>query len=125
MSRKKILAIDDEPEVLELLELVLQESGFAVVTAARGAEGLDRARAESPDLILLDLGMGGMDGWETLRRLKADEQCRMIPVVILSARDAPKDKIRAVQEGAADYLTKPLSVREGVDRLRAILRSRS
>ncbi|MCP3957179.1 MAG: response regulator [bacterium] len=121
MSRTKILAIDDEPDLLELLELVLERNDLLVLTAADGNEGLALAQAENPDLILLDLMMKGMDGWETLRRLKLDEQCQSIPVVILSVRSEPKEKIRALQEGAIDYLTKPFLVPDSLDRIRAIL----
>lgn len=122
MSRKKILAIDDEPVALGVLEEVLEETGYLVLTAPNGAEGLSRAHDEHPDLILLDLVMEGMDGWETLRRLKLDDRCRDIPVVILSARGQPTDKIRALQDGAVDYLTKPVSMRDSIDRIQRILR---
>lgn len=119
--RKTILAIDDEPDVLSFLELVLEKSGFRALTAPNGTEGLIRAHVEQPDLILLDIMMEEMDGWETLRLLKLDETSREIPVVILSARAEPKDKIRALQEGAVDYITKPFSVRDSLGKIRAVL----
>lgn len=121
MSAKKILAIDDEPDVLDFLKLVLTRSGYDVLTAPNGTEGLIRAHVERPDLILLDIMMEEMDGWETLRLLKLDEASREIPVVIVSARTEPKDKIRALQEGAVDYITKPFSVRESLERIQAVL----
>lgn len=121
MSVKKILAIDDEPDVLEFLKLVLSRSGYDVLTAPNGTEGLIRAHVERPDLILLDIMMEEMDGWETLRLLKLDEVSREIPVVVVSARTAPKDKIRALQEGAVDYITKPFGVRESLEKIRAVL----
>lgn len=121
MSKKKILAIDDEPDVLSFLKLVLERSGYDAVTAPNGTEGLIRAHVERPDLILLDIMMEEMDGWETLRLLKMDEESRDIPVVVLSARAEPKDKIRALQEGAVDYIIKPFSVRESLEKLEAIV----
>ena len=123
VSRMKILAIDDEPGLLEILETTLEDNDFRVLTAADGSEGLELARAEHPDLILLDLVMEGMDGWETLRRLKLDDRCRSIPVVILSAHTKPIEKIRALQEGAVDYLTKPFLAPDSLDRIRSVLTS--
>lgn len=121
MSQAKILAIDDEPDVLNFLELVLERSGYQPVTCSNGTDGLIKAHVEKPDLILLDIMMEEMDGWETLRLLKLDENCRDIPVVILSARAEPKDKIRALQEGAVDYIIKPFSVVDSLEKIRAIL----
>lgn len=123
MSERKILAIDDEPDVLEFLELVLQRSGYQAVTAPNGTDGLIKAHVEQPALILLDIMMEEMDGWETLRLLKVDDATREIPVVILSARAEPRDKIRALQEGAVDYIIKPFSVVESLEKIRAILES--
>ena len=120
-SAAKILAIDDEPDVLEFLDIALRRSGFATVTAPNGTDGLIRAHVEKPDLILLDIMMEQMDGWETLRQLKLNPDCREIPVIILSARAEPKDKIRALQEGAVDYITKPFSIRDSIEKIRAIL----
>lgn len=125
MTSKKILAIDDEPDVLDFLELVLERSGYQAVTAPNGTEGLIRAHVERPDLILLDIMMEEMDGWETLRLLKLDEQSSEIPVVILSARTEPKDKIRALQEGAVDFIVKPFSVRESLQKIEVILEQAS
>lgn len=121
MATKKILAIDDEPDVLTFLELVLERSGFNALTAPNGTDGLIKAHVERPHLILLDIMMEGMDGWETLRLLKVDENTRDIPVIVLSARAEPKDKIRALQEGAVDYIIKPFSVVESLEKVRAVL----
>ncbi len=121
MAAKKILAIDDEPDVLTFLELVLERSGFAAITASNGTDGLIKAHVERPQLILLDIMMEEMDGWETLRLLKVDENTRDIPVIVLSARAEPKDKIRALQEGAIDYIIKPFSVVESLEKIRAVL----
>lgn len=121
VRKQKILAIDDEPDVLALLKLLFESNGYDAVTAPNGTEGLIRAHVEHPDLILLDIMMEEMDGWETLERLKLDESSRDIPVVILSARAEPKDKVRALREGAVDYIVKPFSVRDSMDKIRAIL----
>lgn len=121
LSQRKILAIDDEPDVLEFLELVLDKSGYHAITAPNGTAGLIKAHVERPDLILLDIMMEEMDGWETLRLLKLEDVTRDIPVVILSARAEPRDKIRALQEGAIDYIIKPFSVVESLEKIRAIL----
>ena len=120
-SKKKILAIDDEPDVLEFLRMVLSKSGYEVVTAPNGTEGLIRAHVEQPDLVLLDIMMERMDGWETLRLLRLDENSRNVPVVILSARAEPRDKIRALQEGAMDYITKPFDLQESLEKIQTIL----
>jgi DNA-binding response OmpR family regulator len=121
LSQRKILAIDDEPDVLEFLELVLDKSGYHAITSPNGTDGLIKAHVERPDLILLDIMMEEMDGWETLRLLKLEDVTRDIPVVILSARAEPRDKIRALQEGAIDYIIKPFSVVESLEKIRAIL----
>ncbi|MEO1367596.1 MAG: response regulator [Acidobacteriota bacterium] len=118
---RKILAIDDEPDVLQVLSTVLERSGFTVATSPNGTDGLIKAHVETPDLILLDIMMEEMDGWETLRLLKLDERSRDIPVLVLSARAEPKDKIRALQEGAVDYIVKPFSVIESVAKIKALL----
>jgi len=113
--------IDDEADVLEVLRLVLSRSGYDVAATTSGIEGLASAQSERPDLVLLDIMMQRMDGWEVLRALKSDQATRDIPVVILSARVEPKDKIRGLQEGAVDYVTKPFAVREILEKVAAIL----
>ena len=117
----KILVVDDEEDVLDVLRLVLAKSGYEVLTATSGMEGLTQAESQLPDLILLDIMMQQMDGWEVLKLLKLDERTASIPVVILSARAEPKDKIRGLQEGAIDYVTKPFAVREILTRVAGLL----
>jgi DNA-binding response OmpR family regulator len=117
----RILVVDDEKDVLDVLRLVLAKSGYEVLTATSGMEGLTQAESQLPDLILLDIMMQQMDGWEVLKLLKLDERTSSIPVVILSARVEPKDKIRGLQEGAIDYVTKPFAVREILTRVAALL----
>ena len=117
----KILVVDDEEDVLDVLRLVLAKSGYEVLTATSGMEGLTQAESQLPDLILLDIMMQQMDGWEVLKLLKLDERTSSIPVVILSARVEPKDMIRGLQEGAIDYVTKPFAVREILARVAGLL----
>ncbi len=117
----KILVVDDEQDVLDVLRLVLAKSGYEVLTATSGMEGLTQAERQLPDLILLDIMMQQMDGWEVLKLLKLDERTSSIPVVILSARAEPRDKIRGLQEGAIDYVTKPFAVREILARVAGLL----
>ena len=119
----KILVVDDEQDVLDVLRLVLAKSGYEVLTATSGMAGLTQAESQLPDLILLDIMMQQMDGWEVLKLLKLDERTAGIPVVILSARVEPKDKIRGLQEGAIDYVTKPFAVREILETIAAVLGS--
>ena len=121
MSSRKILIVDDEEDVLEVLRLVLAKNGYEVLTAASGMDGLARAQSELPNLIMLDIMMHQMDGWEVLKLFKLDERTSGIPVVILSARVEPKDKIRGLQEGAIDYVTKPFAVRDILTKIAAIL----
>ncbi len=117
----KILVVDDEEDVLDVLRLVLAKSGYEVLTATSGMEGLTQAESQLPDLIVLDIMMQQMDGWEVLKLLKLDERTSSIPVVILSARVEPKDMIRGLQEGAIDYVTKPFAVREILTKVAALL----
>jgi DNA-binding response OmpR family regulator len=118
---KKVLVVDDEEDVVEVLRLVLASNGYQVLTATSGMDGLTRAQSELPHLILLDIMMHQMDGWEVLKLFKLDERTSGIPVVILSARVEPKDKIRGLQEGAIDYVTKPFAVRDILTKIAAIL----
>jgi two-component system, OmpR family, alkaline phosphatase synthesis response regulator PhoP len=118
---KTILVVDDEEDVVDVLKLVLGKNGYEVLTATSGMDGLARAQSTLPDLILLDIMMHRMDGWEVLKLLKLDERTGAIPVVIVSARVEPKDKIRGLQEGAIDYVTKPFAVREILAKIAAAL----
>ena len=105
----RVLVVDDEEGIRVLCRVNLELGGFEVVEAGDGPEALERARSCQPDLILLDVMMPGMDGWEVLARLKSDDATAAIPVVLLTARSAEEDQIRAWGEGVADYLTKPFN----------------
>jgi DNA-binding response OmpR family regulator len=118
---KKILLVDDEEDILDFLELILEEQGYAVIKATSGREALAAAQVNRPELILLDIMMPEMDGWEVLKLLKADEEVAHIPVAMLTARTEMKDKIQGLQEGAIDYICKPFATKELLDKLEIIL----
>jgi DNA-binding response OmpR family regulator len=122
MAKDKILAIDDEEDILELLRFNLTKEGYQVCSASTGEEALSLARAERPDLVLLDLMLPGIDGLEVARRLKADPITRNMPIVMLTAKGEESDIVAGLELGAEDYITKPFSRKVLVARLRAVLR---
>jgi DNA-binding response OmpR family regulator len=115
----KILVADDEPGMLDTVRAYLVDSGFTVLTAPNGREALFAARHEQPDLIVLDLMMPEMDGWEAARLIRAESKT---PIIMLTARLEDVDKIAALEMGADDYITKPFNPRELAARVRAVLR---
>jgi DNA-binding response OmpR family regulator len=121
--RRKILVVDDEQEIRQFLDLVLREKGFEVLAAGGGAEALGLAGSAGPQLVLLDIMMPEIDGWTVLERLKSAEPTARIPVAMLSARTEAADRARALRAGAADYITKPFSLRDLLGRIEAILGS--
>jgi DNA-binding response OmpR family regulator len=120
MMKKKILVVDDEDDILHFLDLVLSEKGYRVETAANGHEALTRAQLEPPDLVLLDIMMPQMDGWEVLKLLRVDEATAQVPVAMLSARTEARDRVQGLQEGAIDYICKPFSLSELIGKIEAI-----
>jgi DNA-binding response OmpR family regulator len=118
MSRT-ILVVDDEPRIVELARDYLEHAGFKVITVGDGRAALDAARRNHPDLIVLDLGLPGLDGLDVTRELRRDGS---IPIVMVTARDDELDKLLGLELGADDYLTKPFSPRELVARVKAVLR---
>jgi two-component system KDP operon response regulator KdpE len=114
-----VMVVDDEPAIVRLVRAKLQADGYAVITASRGEEALELLDDERPDLVILDLMMPGMDGFETLRHIREIGQ---IPVMMLTARAGDADKVRGLQGGADDYLTKPFNPDELSARVAAILR---
>ena len=119
-AEARLLVVDDEPNIVELLSASLRYCGFEVATAANGQEALQAARSFRPDLLVLDVMMPEMDGFELVRRLRADGT--RTPVLFLTARDATEDKITGLTLGGDDYVTKPFSLEEVVARIRAVLR---
>ena len=121
-SGRKILIIEDESDVADLLTLNLRKAGFRISTAADGASGLQKARDDRPDFIVLDLMLPKMLGLEVCRILKSDTATRHIPILMLTAKAEEIDRIVGLEFGADDYVTKPFSPREVVLRIKAILR---
>ncbi len=118
---QRILVIDDEPQIRRFLRISLVSQGFVVYEAASGREGLELAVKEAPDLVLLDLGLPDMDGQAVLDRLRARSQ---VPVIVVSVRGQETEKVRALDHGANDYMTKPFGIQELLARIRALLRFR-
>ncbi|HYM52820.1 MAG TPA: response regulator transcription factor [Candidatus Dormibacteraeota bacterium] len=115
----RILIVDDEPKIVRLLRDYLEHAGFGVSVARDGREALMRARTDRPDLVVLDLGLPGLDGLDVTRSLRRDSS---VPIIMLTARDDETDKVLGLELGADDYVTKPFSPRELVARVRAVLR---
>lgn len=118
----RVLVIDDDPQLSAALRRALAYEGYEVLLAAEGSEGLRRARDEEPDLIILDVLMPGLDGFEVCRRLRAGGD---VPILMLTARDEVADRVEGLDSGADDYLVKPFAVDELLARIRALLRRRS
>lgn len=118
---KKILCIEDEPEMIDLIRLILSRRGFKVQGASGGAEGLQMLREDPPDLVLLDLMMPDMDGWEVYQQMKADEKTRDIPVIVVTAKAQSIDRVLGLHIAKVDdYISKPFSPQEllaSVDRI--------
>lgn len=107
MSAATILVIDDEPGIIDIVSTNLTAEGFRVISAENGEKGLELARTDSPDLVVLDIMMPGIDGWEVLRRLEADPNTAGTPVILLTARIEDTDVLQGLERGAVEYITKP------------------
>jgi two-component system phosphate regulon response regulator PhoB len=121
-NAEHILVVDDEPDIVALVAYHLARAGYRVTTAASGTEALALARSDCPSLIVLDLMLPGISGYEVLEQLRADERTKRVAVLMLTARREEQDRIRGLTLGADDYLTKPFSPAELVLRVGAILR---
>ena len=122
---ERILIVDDEPDIVELLEYNLSQHGYVVTTARDGASALAEVRRERPDLILLDLMLPDVSGTEICRRLRKDDATESIPIMMITARGEEIDRVVGFEVGADDYVTKPFSPRELVLRVQAVLRRSS
>ena len=122
MGKAKILVIEDEKDIVELLQYNLEKENFKVLTAANGQKGLDAARKNLPDLVLLDLMLPEIDGLEVCRILKKDPKTSHISIIMLTAKSGETDKIVGLELGADDYITKPFSMKELIARIKALLR---
>ena len=118
---KKILIADDRPEVVELVRVILEGEDYEIVDASNGKEALKKARLEKPDLVLLDVVMPKMDGFEVCRKLRKDPQTQEIPIIMLTAKGKEVDKEKARQLGVRDYITKPFSPSALLTRVEEIL----
>jgi two-component system response regulator VicR len=118
----KIMVVDDEPDLVDVVKLILESDGYTVVTASSGQEALDKIPAEMPDLVLLDIIMPKMDGWEVFSRIKGNPKTQNIPVIMLTAKDQRIDKLIGLHVVKVDdYITKPFGRAELLERIKKIL----
>jgi DNA-binding response OmpR family regulator len=118
-EQRRILIVDDEPDLLHAIKLYLEEEGYLTFTAGNGVEALEVVREKIPDLVVLDVLMPRLDGFETLKHIR---EASHVPVIMLTVRGEENDKVRALRMGADDYITKPFSQRELLVRIEAVLR---
>lgn len=124
-NKRRILCIEDEPEMIDLIRLILERKGFEVLGAVGGQEGLDAVRREKPDLVLLDLMMPDVDGWEVYRQMKADSELQHIPVVVVTAKAQSIDKVLGLHIAKVDdYVTKPFGPSDLVESVERVLQKR-
>jgi two-component system, OmpR family, KDP operon response regulator KdpE len=119
MTAATILVVDDEPQIRRVMKATLTAQGYAIVEARDGQEALEKLQSARPDLVILDVNMPVMDGLETCRAIRAGSN---VPVIMLTVRSAEKDKVRALDAGADDYIVKPFGIQELLARIRAALR---
>lgn len=124
MSEERILAIEDEADILEVIEYNLDREGYDVMTSKNGEKGLELIRENYPDLVLLDLMLPDLDGLEVCRRIRSDEDIKHIPVIMVTAKDTESEVVLGLGVGADDYVTKPFNPKELVARVKAVLRRR-
>ena len=123
---KCILCVEDEPEMIDLIRVILGRRGFEVKGAAGGVEGLKMIRQEPPDLVLLDLMMPDMDGWEVYQQMKADEKTKHIPVIVVTAKAQSIDKVLGLHIAKVDdYITKPFSPQDLMNSVDKVLKSKA
>lgn len=124
-TREKLLIVDEEIDASTALKVALEAEGYNVIVAQDGFEGIEKARTENPDVILLDIMMPGMDGFEVCKRLKSDPSSADIPVIMLTAKGEIEDKVEGLELGADDYVTKPFNLKELKARIKTVLRRSS
>ena len=122
---KKILVVDDEPDVASLLTLMLKSQGYNVIAAGDGQEALEKARAEGPDLIVLDIMLPKLDGYKVARMLKFDEKFSHIPIIMLTAKIQEKDRKTGLEMGADAYVTKPFDTMQLLEKVKEVLSEKS
>lgn len=117
----QILVVDDSPTELHYLSTLLERHGYTVTTATDGVQAIDMARETAPRLILMDVVMPGMNGFQATRQLARDEQTSAIPVIMVTTKDQETDRVWGLRQGAKEYLTKPVEEGELVDKIRAVM----
>ncbi len=122
MAKKTILVVDDEKDLLDLIEYNLQKEGFKVLKAENGEKGIEIAKENKPDLVLLDIMMPKMDGLEAVELMRKDDDLKRIPIIFLTARSDEKTEIEGLNKGGDDYITKPISTTKLVSRIKAVMR---
>lgn len=122
MAGEKILVVDDEPHIVQLITFNLEKNGYKVISANNGVDGLKLAKSELPQLVLLDLMLPELDGYDVCREIRRDNNISSMPVIMITAKSEELDKVLGLELGADDYITKPFSVRELVARVKAVLR---
>ncbi len=118
---RKILIVDDEKAMVKILKMRLEANGYEVIAAYDGKEGLEKAKSENPDLIVLDLMLPEMDGYKVCRLLKFDDKYKKIPIILFSARAQDSDKEMGKSVGADDYVTKPFDSKDMLERIKKLL----
>ena len=122
MAEDKILIVDDEEHIRELIKFNLEQNGYKVISADNGIDALKIAKTEKPQLILLDVMLPGMDGYDVCKEIRRDHSISTTPIIMITAKGEELDKILGLELGADDYITKPFSIRELIARVKAILR---
>ena len=116
-----ILIVDDSPTEIHVLKTMLEKNGFAVASASSGEEGIEKARAEQPDLILMDVDMPGMNGFQAAREITTNPDTSSIPVIIVSTKDQETDKLWGLRQGAKDYITKPAKEKDLIGKINGLI----
>lgn len=122
MNKPRVLIVEDNVDNYELVRFLLERAGYQVLSAANGIEGVEAAKQEQPDLVLMDLSLPELDGWNATARLKADEATRHIPVLALTAHTLPSERKRAIDAGCDGYISKPIKVASFDKLVAALLR---
>lgn len=121
-TKRRVVYIEDEPEMIDLVRLILNRRGYEIIGANGGREGLDMVRQQTPDLVLLDLMMPDMDGWDVYQQMKADERTQNIPVIVVTAKAQSIDKVLGLHIAKVDdYISKPFSPQELVDSIEKVM----
>ena len=124
MSKGRILVVEDNMDNYELVRFILERAGYDVFLAVNGRDGVDAARLQQPDMILMDLGMPEMDGWSAAEKIKLDPATRLIPLYALSAYTLPSDRKRALDAGCDGYLTKPIHMQSFLDAINEVFQAK-